>query len=459
MIFDNLLAKWAERNGYRKGRSGGSFTSGFYSGREYVDPKDKSSLLRAYKHWVYICANKNATVVSKQPLRLYVIKTQRDVDSGRKLLQPTKEIDKATYNYLKQNHYDRMRKAAVVSGNMVVEEVIEHPFLDLIKKPNSFLNQKDFIYLTQLFKELSGDSYWYKNLNAIKQPKELWNLYPNMISIVPGSQKYVAGYIYVREDVEKIPIKPEEMTHFLFPNPNDRFYGASPVVAVASSYNIRENADNYENALFTNMGTLEGYFTTKESVNDAEFERLKEQIKQNWSGVKNAGKSPILDNGLDYKPVSQSPRDLSYVELRKETREEIAAAFGVPMSKIITENVNKANSQTGSHDYEADTIQPRLVSLAEEINSDILPIYSENLFCAFDNPVREDAQITIDRNVKYATTGIYSRNEVRKDEGKPPITSIEGLEGLDIPLNPSNTIPMGQENPNEDNQAKNEEKE
>jgi len=427
----------------QKGRSGGSFNSRLIAGREYIDPKDKASLLQAYRNWVYICANKNATAVSKQPLRLYVAKT----DASRKSLQPTRKVESNTLRYLKQNHYGSMRKA------VVVEEVVEHPFLTLIKNPNTFLNQKDFFFLTQLFKELAGDSYWYKNNNRLKQPKELWNLYPNLMSIIPGETNYVDGYIYTREDGQHIPIKTEEIVHFLFPNPNDKYYGASPVMAVASSYNIRENADKYENALFTNMGTLEGYFTTKESIRDADFERIKEQIKNNWSGVKNAGKSPLLDNGLEYKAVSQSPRDLSYVELRKNTREEIAAAFGVPLSKIITENVNKSNSETGSHDYEADTILPRLVSLAEEINETILPLYSDNIFCAFDNPVREDMKITIDRNVKYATAGIKTRNEIRKEEGLPPITSVDGLEGLDIPLTPSNTIPMGQENPKEDNQS------
>ncbi len=419
-------------------RSGGQFNSRLIAGREYIDPKRKETLLKAYKHWIYICANKNANSVAKQPLRLYVSKK----DSGRKSLRPTKSVEYKDLIYLKDNHYDRMR------GAEIVEEVMEHPFLDLIKKPNSFLNQKDFFFYTQIFKELSGDSYWYQDLNGFGQPREIWNLPASQIVIVPGSKEYIAGYVFVREDGFRIPLETKEIIHFLFPNPNDRYYGASPVSSIASSYNIRENADKYENALFTNMGQLEGYFSTKENIRQAEFDRLKEEMKTNWAGVKNAGKTPLLDNGLEYHPVSQTPRDMSYVELRKETREEIAAAFGVPMSKIITENVNKANSETGSHDYESDTILPRLVSLAEEINSTILTKYDEKLFCAFDNPVREDAQIIIDRNVKYATTGIYTRNEVRHDEGKPPI------DGLEIPLNPSNTIPMGQENPNEDNQEK-----
>ena len=422
----------------QKGRSGGSFNSRMITGMEYVDPKDKTSLLNAYRNWVYICANKNATAVSKQPLRLYVTKT----DAERKCLQPTKPVDKSMMKYLTENHYNSMRKA------VVVEEVVEHPFLKLIKNPNPHLNQKDFFFLTQLFKELSGDSYWYKNLNLMKQPKELWNLYPNLMNIIPGKTEYVAGYIYTREDGEKIPIKPEEIIHFLFPNPNDKYYGASPIMAVATAYNIQENADKYENALFTNMGTLEGYFSTKENIRDADFERIKKQIKNNWSGVKNAGKTPLLDNGLEYKPTSQSPRDLSYGELRKGTREIIAAAFGVPLSKIITENVNKSNSETGSHDYEADTIQPRLVSLAEEINETILPMYSDNIFCAFDNPVREDAKTTIYKNDLYVKNGSYNRNEVRKQEGLAEKPELEAH------LNPANTIPIGQENPNEDNQAK-----
>ena len=424
-------------------RNGGVFTSRNVAGKEYLDPNNVKSLLKAYRNWVYICANKNATEVSKQPLRLYVAKT----DAERKCLQPTKPVSKTVERYLNKNHYNSMRKA------VVVEEVVEHPFLTLMKNPNTYYNQADFLFLTQIFKELSGDSYWYNNPNAFGQPKELWNLYPDQMKVVPGKVDYVDGWIYNREDGEQIHIKNELITHFLFPNPNDKFYGASPVMAVASSYNIRENADTYENALFTNMGRLEGYFTTKESIHDDSFDRMKKEIDKNWVGAKNAGKSPLLDNGLMYQAVSQSPRDLSYVELRKNTREEIAAAFGVPLSKIITENVNKSNSETGSHDYEADTILPRLVSLAEEINERILPLYSDNIFCAFDNPVREDQKITIDRNVKYVTSGIYTRNEVRHEEGKIPITSIEGLEGLDVPLNPSNTIPMGQENPKEDNQS------
>lgn len=426
----------------QKGRSGGSFNSRIITGREYVDPKDKKSLLQAYRNWVYICANKNATAVSKQPLRFYATSTNKNT----KFLRPTKEVDRATLRYLNANHYDSMRKA------VVVEEVVEHQVIDLFKNPNSFLNQKDFFFLTQLFKELSGDSYWYQNLNALKQPKELWNLYPNLMSIVPGVSEYIAGYIYKREDGEKIPIKPEEIVHFLFPNPNDKYYGASPVQAIATAYNIQENADKYENALFTNMGTLEGYFTTKESIRDADFKRIQEQIKKNWSGIKNAGKSPLLDNGLTYQAVSQSPRDLSYGELRKGTREIIAASFGVPLSKIITENVNKSNSETGSHDYEADTILPRLVSMAEEINETIMPLYSDNLFCAFDNPVREDMKIVIQKNDLYVKNGTYNRNEVRKQEG------LEEKPELEAHLNPANTIPIGQENPNEDNQAKDDDK-
>ena len=427
----------------QKGRSGGSFNSTLVAGREYIDPKDKASLLKAYRNWVYICANKNATSVAKQPIRFYAT----SMDKNKKFLRPTKPVSKDTMKYLAQNHYEHIRKA------QVVEELVEHQVIDLFKKPNSSLNQFDFFYYTQLFKELGGDSYWYKNLNSLGQPKELWNLACDKMTIIPGKTKFIDGFVYVREDGEKIPLPPEVVTHFLFPNPNDRFYGASPVMAIAASYNIRENADKYENALFTNMGRLEGYFTTKENIHDSNFERVRDQIKKNWVGVKNAGKSPLLDNGLEYKSVSQTPRDMSYVELRKSTREIIAAAFGVPLSKIITENVNKANSESGSHDYEADTIQPRLVSLAEEINTDILPHYSDNIFCAFDNPVREDARIVMERQKMHAETGIRPRNEIRHEEGWQPITSIDGLEGLDIPLNPSNTIPMGQENPKEDNQS------
>ena len=82
MGFNEFLEKIGLQK-LQKGRSGGSFNSTFVAGREYIDPKDKTSLLQAYRNWVYICANKNATAVSKQPLRLYVTKT----DEKKKCLQ------------------------------------------------------------------------------------------------------------------------------------------------------------------------------------------------------------------------------------------------------------------------------------------------------------------------------------------------------------------------------------
>jgi len=439
----NLLNWLGYEKVKKKGRSGGSIISRWINGVEHLNPKDQQSMVDAYKHWIYICANKNANAVAKQPLKLYVAKK----DKNYKCLQPTREISRKEKDYLRENHYNYYRKA------VVIEEVVNHPFLDLIKNVNPYTNYTDFIFLTQLYKELTGNNYWYMNLNGFGQPKELWTLPAQRTSIVPSKADFIKGYVYTREDGEKIPLTKNEIVHFKFPNPNDMYYGASPVMAAATSYNLRENADKYENALFTNMGRPEGYFTTEQSLGEVEFERLQKQLKDNWGGVRNAGKDPLFENGLEYKYASIPPRDLSYVELRKMGREEIATIFGVPMSKLITEDVNKANAETGGHDYEADTIQPRLQALAEEINEAVLPLYDDKIFCAFENPVREDAKIKLEKNVKYATVGIYTRNEIREEEGKQPIQSIEGLEGLDIPLTPSNTIAMGQENPNKDNQS------
>jgi len=55
----------------------------------------------------------------------------------------------------------------------------------------------------------------------------------------------------------------------------------------------------YASAIFKNMGALSGYFGTKENLSQTAFDRLSEQLKK-YSGYRNAGQTPLLDNGLEF---------------------------------------------------------------------------------------------------------------------------------------------------------------
>ena len=65
-------------------------------------------------------------------------------------------------------------------------------------------------------------------------------------------------------------------------------------------------------------------------MSDEQFDRLKAELDENFSGARNAGRPLLLEGGLDWKTLSLSPRDMDFVEAKSSAAREIALAFGVP---------------------------------------------------------------------------------------------------------------------------------
>ena len=104
--------------------------------------------------------------------------------------------------------------------------------------------------------------------------------------------------------------------------------------------------------------------------------------------------------------------------------EEIAAGFGVPISKLLTNNPNRANAEVANRSWLRDTILPYCQMDEEKLNEKLLPMYGieDDAFLAYDNPVPEDKVFQLNRRTRYVAAGIMTINEARREEGLAPIT-------------------------------------
>ena len=396
-------------------------------GREYVVGGDMQSMIRAYQSWVYICANKNAVSVAQQPLRLYATKGK-----NQKFIVPTKAVSADTMKYLRSN----AGLQSYIQKSSEVEEVLQHPFLDLMKNVNPFSNRFALLELTDLYLELTGNAYWYIVMNGMNTPEEIWILPSQNMKIVPDPTEFIHGYVYTVGMIKE-PYETKEIIQFKFPSPSSPYYGMSPLTAIAHAYNINENMNVYENAMFTNMGRLDGTLETDESISDDDFERINTEWKEKFGGVHKAGQTALLDRGLHYKTISLPPKDLSFLTGRRITKEEIAAAYGVPISKLTTEDVNRANAEAGNYSYMVDTIQPRCQRIEEEINERLMPMYADNLFVAFDSPVPEDREFRLKEREANIKSNYSSINLERTRDGQETVPWGE------IPLVGPGITPLG----------------
>ncbi len=386
-----------------------------FAGLGVMQPMDFNSLVKAYKSWVYVCANKNSTSVAQVPLRLYVTKESKNT----KLIVPTKKVDKKTLDYLHDNSV--IASLGQVKKAVEIEEVTEHPFLDLMREVNNFMNQFDLWENTELFQELTGNAYWYVVDNGLGVPSEIWVLPADRVRIIPGqnSESFVKGYVYL-VGAEKLEFTEEEVIHFKFPSPTSMFYGMGPLAAAAEAYNINQNMDSYEAAMFKNMGIPSGFLETDKKVTDDEFKAWKERWDETYGGVKKQGKLGFLDLGLKFNKAQMSPKDMSYVLGRKLTKEQIMNIFG-QNAGMYDPNATRANSEMASYTYMRDTVRPRLLRFEQKMNEKLIPRYDPRLFVAFDNPVPEDQDRVLKAREVHLKSGTTIINEERNVLGMGPV--------------------------------------
>lgn len=404
------------------------------AGRPYYPDEDYRALVKKYTGWVYACAHINAVSCAQIPLRLYTARAGKKT----KMLFPTKSIRPERLEYLAKSPSTWQ----AVSKAVDVEEVLGHPFLELMAKVNDFMNGFDLMEELFLYLDLVGNAYWVVLKGNLDTPGELWPLMPQYTKIVPDKQKFISHFEYSLNNIEKYRVEPEDMIHFKDVNPKSAFYGLGKLQACVVAADLSISMNTYETNLMQNSALPEFAIkipTEAGTPPEDEQERTTKKWTKRFGGIKRAGKPAYLFGGADIKQISLSPKEMAYLQGRKATLNEIAAVFGVPMSKLTTENVNRANAEAGDYSYMKDTILPRLRKVEQKLNEKLLPMYDERLFCAFDNPVPADKEFRLEEQDSHIKNGYSSINQERQRDG------LEEVEWGAVPMLPMTLVPVGSE--------------
>ncbi|MFL5026577.1 MAG: phage portal protein, partial [Microvirga sp.] len=113
---------------------------------------------------------------------------------------------------------------------------------------------------------------------------------------------------------------------------------------------------------------------------DGQFERLKRELEDQYQGARNAGKPLLLEGGLDWKPLSLSPKDMDFVEAKAAAAREIALAFGVPPLLLgLPGDSTHANYAEANRAFYRQTVIPLVKRTAEALAHWLAPAYRETL--------------------------------------------------------------------------------
>jgi HK97 family phage portal protein len=217
------------------------------------------------------------------------------------------------------------------------EEIVDHPLLDLVARPNPFDTSVSLIEAICSNLLLHGNAY-VEAAFVDNEPRELYALRPDRVSVATGRNGWPAAYVYramgdeVRFDMRGEGIEP--ILHIKLFSPLDDVYGFAPLCAAQVPLDVHNAASAWNKALLDNSARPSGALVYAgpdgAHLSDEQFARLKQELEENFSGAINAGRPLLLEGGLDWKALSLSPKDMDFNEAKAGAAREIALAFGAP---------------------------------------------------------------------------------------------------------------------------------
>lgn len=263
------------------------------------------------------------------------------------------------------------------------EEVSEHPLLDLIAQPSPDQTTTDFLESWYGFLLVAGNAY----VEAVALSgtlRELHVLRPDRMKVIPGPDGWPEAFEYsaagrsVRFEAEPVTgVRP--ILHVRLFHPDNDHYGMSPIEAAANAIDIHNAAGGWNKALLDNAARPSGaliYAASSGNLTGEQYQRLKSELEEGYQGARNAGRPLLLEGGLDWKPLSLSPKDMDFIAAKHTAAREIALALGVPPMLLgIPGDNTYSNYQEAQRAFWRATVVPLVGRMARAFSAWLGPAY------------------------------------------------------------------------------------
>lgn len=317
-------------------------------------------------------------------------------------------------------------------------EVTSHAALDLWNNPNPFYDRADFVETFQQHFHLTGEAWWVITRDPRSPlPLELWPVRPDRMEPVPSTNKFLAGYVYHGPDGDIIPLELNQVQQIKYPNPLDPYRGWGAVQTILADLDSSRYSAEWNRNFFLNGAEPGGIIQVEKRLSDDEFDEMTARWREQHQGVNNAHRVAVIEQGT-WVDRKFSQKDMQFAELRGVSRDVIREAFSYPKSMLgDTEDVNRANAETGEEVFARWHLVPPLSRIKRKLNgkNGLLSYYGDpSLEFDFDSPIpdsEEQENATLESKSTAAKTLVdagYDRAAVLVTVGLPPMASTPAPE-------------------------------
>lgn len=320
-----------------------------------------------------------------------------------------------------------------------------HPLAAILKNPNWVQSWFEFALQMHVALILRNNAYAVILRKPDGTPQYLIPVNPDSVMVLEASDGQIfynvnrLGLFQIaalRDFPVSIPA--EDVLHLRGVSFN-MLVGLSTIGVARDSIGVAMGLEQQASRFMANGARPAGVLQSKKELTKDTAARLREQWENLRSGIQNVGRTAILEDGIEWKPMQLTSVDLQFIEQRRMAVEDVARWFGVPLYKIgVTGELGKVKVEDADQAYVNATIMPDC-ELWEQKLEKHFGLGADGLQMDFDerNLLRASETVRINNQRLKVMSGLATPNECRAEEGLPP------KEGGDELMFPVNTAALG----------------
>lgn len=308
------------------------------------------------------------------------------------------------------------------------EEVINHPFEVRWEKPNPMMGRTFLVQFWTWQLLLSGEAYLYviPGRGKNNEISEIWPVPSWWIAPRAHPEKFIDGFAFSSDPSKQPEVIPSEyICYSRLVHPFDLRRGLSPLAAIMTEVTGDLSMGNWNKNFFgKENATPTGLVSVPRDTLDQDLSRIRTEIVDFFgSGQRRVAVARSGD--IEWTAFDRSQNDMQFLQGRQYNENAILKVFGIPEG-FFAKDATRANADGAKATFIENAVYPHLVSLAEDLNAQIMHRY-------YDEATRAQFVEIRPRNVQLelqehgAIAQYLTLDEMRARFQYPPIGDIRGM--------------------------------
>lgn len=329
----------------------------------------------------------------------------------------------------------------------------DDPVAKLLARPNDQMTGYELMYGLVADMSLHAEAIWWLQTSTTSESGwAIQPLSPSWVVRRGGSSAFWVDWVEFRVPSvgEVVRIEASDLLIFKGWNPGAPRHASSPVDALRDILAEQIDARIFRRQMWRRGGRFGGFLTRPAG---AKWDKdTREKFKRAWQSRyagndgSDAGATPILEDGMEYKTNRFSAREEEWAEGTKLSLAQVASVYQVNPTMVgLLDNANFSNVEAFRKMLYSDTLGPLISMIQDRMNTFLVPrvTQAEGVYVEFN--IAEKLKGSFEEQAQALQTSVgapwLTRNEARARQNLP---AIEGGDALVTPLN---VITGGQASP------------